>query len=77
MGKLIQQCGISLAIYTDRHSVFQFTGDIDRYPAGATQFARAIEELGIRQIFARSPQAKGRVERAAGTFQDRLVLSHV
>ena len=29
--------------------------------------------MGIRQIFARSPQAKGRVERAAGTFQDRLV----
>jgi hypothetical protein len=32
-----------------------------------------MEELGIRQIFARSPQAKGRVERTAGTFQDRLV----
>ena len=32
-----------------------------------------MEELGIRQIFARSPQAKGRVERAAGTFQDGLV----
>ena len=30
-------------------------------------------ELGIEQIFARSPQAKGRVERMAGTFQDRLV----
>ena len=51
----------------------QFTGDIDRYPAGPTQFARAMEELGVRQIFARSPQAKGRVERAAATFQDRLV----
>ena len=32
-----------------------------------------MEELGIRQIFARSPQAKGRMERTAGTFQDRLV----
>ena len=53
--------------------VFKFTGDIDRYPAGPTQFARAMEELGVRQIFARSPQAKGRVERAAATFQDRLV----
>ena len=40
---------------------------------GATQFTRSLQELGIRQIFARSPQAKGRVERAAGTFQDRLV----
>ena len=33
-----------------------------------------MKELGIRQIFARSPQAKGRVERAAATFQDRLVI---
>ena len=33
-----------------------------------------MSELGIRQIFARSPQAKGRVERAAGTYQDRLVM---
>ena len=41
--------------------------------AAATQFTRSLQELGIRQIFARSPQAKGRVERAAGTFQDRLV----
>ena len=73
MGKLIQHRGIPLAIYSDRHPVFKFTGDIDRYPAGPTQFARAMEELGIQQIFARSPQAKGRVERAAGTFQYRLV----
>ena len=73
MNQLIQQHGIPLALYSDRHPVFKFTGDIHRYPAGPTQFARAMEELGIRQIFARSPQAKGRVERAAGTFQDRLV----
>ena len=39
----------------------------------ATHFSRAMVELGIQQIFARSPQAKGRVERMAGTFQDRLV----
>ena len=38
-----------------------------------TQFSRAMEELGIQMIFALSPQAKGRVERTAGTFQDRLV----
>ena len=73
MDRLIQRHGIPLAIYSDRHPVFKFTGDIDRYPAGPTQFARAMEELGIRMIFARSPQAKGRVERAAATFQDRLV----
>ena len=73
VGKLVQHRGISLAIYSDRHPVFKFTGDIDRYPAGPTQFARAMEELGVRQIFAGSPQARGRVERAAATFQDRLV----
>ncbi len=38
-----------------------------------TQFARVMRELGIQQIFALSPQAKGRVERMLETFQDRLV----
>ena len=73
MDRLVRRHGVPLAIYSDRRPVFKFTGDIDRYPAGPTQFARAMEELGVRQIFARSPQAKGRVERAAATFQDRLV----
>ena len=58
MNRLIRQRGIPLAIYSDRHPVFKFTGDTARYPAGPTQFARAMEELGIRQILARSPQAK-------------------
>ena len=55
MGRLIKTHGIPIAIYSDRHPVFKFTGDIDRYPAGPTQFARAMEELGIRMIFARTP----------------------
>ena len=38
-----------------------------------TQFTRAMGELGIEQVFARSPQAKGRVERMASTFRDRLI----
>ncbi len=42
-------------------------------PVAATHVSKAMAELGFQQIFARSPQAKGRVERAAGTFQDRLV----
>ena len=69
---LVQRCGIPLALYTDRHGVFRHTpGSV---PAGtSTQFSRAMDELGIQLIFALSPQAKGRVERAAGTFQDRLV----
>ena len=44
-----------------------------RPPYGPTQFSRAMAELGIQMIIAQSPQAKGRVERTAGTFQDRLV----
>ena len=42
-------------------------------PSAPTQFSRAMGELGIEMIFALSPQAKGRVERAVGSFQDRLV----
>ena len=38
-----------------------------------TQFSRAIEKLGVQMLLALSPQAKGRVERTEGTFQDRLV----
>ena len=38
-----------------------------------TQFGRAMEELGVELIKARSPQAKGRVERSNGVMQDRLV----
>ena len=44
-----------------------------RESPGPTQFTRAMDELGVQLIFARSPQAKGRVGRMAGTFQDRLV----
>ena len=73
MSGLIREHGIPLALYSDCHPVFKFTGDLSQYPAGPTQFARAMGELGIQQIFARSPQAKGRVERTAGTFQDRPV----
>ena len=69
---LIRHCGLPLALYTDRHAVFKYTPSSDS-AAAPTQFSRAMDELGIQLIFARSPQAKGRVERTAGTFQDRLV----
>ena len=69
---LLQRCGIPVALYTDRHGVFRHTPG-SGLPGMPTQFSRAMEELGIQMIFALSPQAKGRVERAAGTFQDRLV----
>jgi len=77
---IIRHRGIPLAVYTDRHAVFQHSSTVptisersvngERKP---TQFGRALGELGVHQIFARSPEAKGRVERAAGTFQGRLV----
>ena len=72
MRGLLRRCGIPLALYTDRHPVFKHRAEYQ--PAGAlTQFGRAMGELGIQLIFALSPQAKGRAERTAGTFQDRLI----
>ena len=69
---LVQRGGLPVAFYTDRHGVFRHTPG-SGLPAGPTQFSRAMAELGIQMIFAPSPPAKGRVERTAGTFQDRLV----
>ena len=67
-----RRCGVPLALYSDRHAVFKYVPGSHQSPA-PTQFGRAMAELGVEQIFARSPEAKGRVERANGTFQDRLV----
>jgi hypothetical protein len=60
-------------LYSDRHGIFEAhkKGQIDY--AGKTQFSRALAELDIDLIKARSPQAKGRVERSFGTAQDRWV----
>ena len=69
---LIRRRGIPIALYSDRHAVFKYTPPSEAASA-PTQFSRAMDELGVQLIFAQSPQAKGRVERAAGTFQDRLV----
>jgi len=70
---IVNRCGIPLGVYTDRHSVFH----VERVPNSGTvpltQFGRALRELGITHVRAHSPEAKGRVERANGTFQDRLV----
>ena len=69
---LVEHRGVPVALYTDRHAVFKYTPG-PGLPAGPTQFSRAMDELGTQMIFAQSPQAKGRVERTGGTFQDRLV----
>ena len=70
---LIRQWGIPLALYSDRHAAFKYNARQKAVPVETTQFARVMRELGIQQIFALSPQAKGRVERMLETFQDRLV----
>jgi hypothetical protein len=74
---IVQRRGIPLSVYVDCGSNFKTT----RYQSTEyqlkgeypdTQFARALGELGIRIIYAYSPQAKGRIERKFGVFQDRL-----
>jgi transposase len=76
--EIFKQQGLPQSIYADRHSVFW----TDREPTleeqlqnnrPTTQVGRALQELGITLIPAGSPQAKGRIERLWGTFQDRLV----
>ena len=70
---LIRQWGIPLALHSDRHAAFKYNARQKPVPVETTQFARVMRELGIQQIFALSPQAKGRVEQMLETFQDRLV----
>ena len=70
---LVRQWGIPLAMYSDRHGAFKHNARQGPVLYESTQFARVMQELGIQQIFAMSPQAKGRVERMVSTFQDRLV----
>jgi len=68
----IRAYGVPATLYSDKHSIFRINAkeaDLD----AETQFSRAARELGIECIHAHSPQAKGRVERANQTLQDRLV----
>lgn len=65
--------GRPVAFYTDKHSVFKINHKNALSGSGLTQFGRAMRELDIEIICANTPQAKGRVERALGTLQDRLV----
>jgi len=72
----IERYGIPLALYTDWKNVYvrpPNAGERMRGEAAVTQFGRMCAKLDIRIIAASSPQAKGRVERAHGTHQDRLV----
>jgi len=72
MRKYIELHGIPLATYSDKHGIFRINMPTATEDA-ETEFSRAARELGIEVICAHSPQAKGRVERANQTLQDRLV----
>jgi len=72
--------GIPVAVYHDGHTIFEppqnASDTIEAQLSGKkrlTQFGRLLDELGVTSIRSRSPQARGRVERLWGTFQDRLV----
>jgi len=68
------QCyGRPVATYSDRHSIFRVNQAEAKTGNGITQFGRALATLDIEAIHARTPQAKGRVERANKTLQDRLI----
>jgi transposase len=76
--RLLRRFGVPLSFYGDRHGVFVRNDDhwsVEEQLAGRrqpTQFGRALQQLGVTYIAAQSPQAKGRIERLWGTFQDRL-----
>jgi hypothetical protein len=80
MRQVVRRCGIPETVYHDQHGIFmrdpKEQETVEEQLEGRrapTQFGRLMEELDVRQIPASSPQAKGRVERLWGTFQDRLV----
>lgn len=80
MRQMAAKHGIPETVYRDRHGIFErdpkkptdIWEDFDGKRA-PTQFGRLMKELGVTPIPANSPQAKGRIERLWGTFQDRLV----
>jgi len=70
----VERYGKPIAFYSDKHGIFRVNQNQDLGTGeGITQFGRAMQELDIHILCANSPQAKGRVERANQTLQDRLV----
>jgi transposase len=67
----LDQYGRPVAFYSDKHSIFRVSHP--EHEGELTQFSRALKTLDIEAIHANTPQAKGRVERANQTLQDRLV----
>ena len=77
LASTVERHGLPAAVYHDRHSAFAPTARESPQAGGEaplSQLGRALLELGIDSIVAASAQAKGRIERLWGTFQDRLVV---
>lgn len=78
LDRVIREYGVPLSLYRDRHGIFQRNDQHwtrEEELAGhqtPTHLGRALQQLGIQQIPAHSPQAKGRIERLWRSFQDRL-----
>ena len=76
---IARECGLPWAVYMDQHGSLKRNDDFWtleeelRGEQNPTHVGRALKVLEVEQIFALSPQAKGRVERMWGTLQDRLV----
>jgi hypothetical protein len=80
--QMVTNYGIPQSLYSDRHTIF-FSPKSDKLSieeqlqglkAPLTRFGKVLDDLGINQIKARSPQAKGRIERLWGTLQSRLTV---
>jgi len=69
----LESHGKPVAFYSDKHTIFRVSKTTAATGTGITQFARALADLQIGLICANTPAAKGRVERAHATMQDRLV----
>ncbi len=85
MRTIIKNNGIPVSLYADRHTIFLSPKDgkltieeqLQGIQVNDTQFGRAIKQLGITLIKARSPQAKGRIERLWETLQSRLPIEFI
>jgi transposase len=77
--RYIRRYGIPQSVYLDRHSTYKATVHYQTIEDQLedrqlmSQFEKSLRELGVKVIHAYSPQAKGRVERLFGTFQDRVL----
>lgn len=69
----LRRYGRPLALYVDKHSIFRTSREVHYAREKETPFGRVLRDLDIELICAHSPQAKGRVERANSTLQDRLI----